>query len=61
MILSKNKAKTTAKVIGVLGAKGGVGATTISINLAAALAQRQQIKLFLCSMLIFNNPMPPVS
>jgi pilus assembly protein CpaE len=37
MILSKNKAKTTAKVIGVLGAKGGVGATTISINLAAAL------------------------
>ncbi len=38
MILSKNKAKTTAKVIGVLGAKGGVGATTISINLAAALA-----------------------
>lgn len=30
--------QTTAKVIGVLGAKGGVGATTISINLAAALA-----------------------
>lgn len=38
MILSKNKAKTTAKVIGVLGAKGGVGATTITINLAATLA-----------------------
>ena len=37
-MLSKGKLKTTAKVIGVLGAKGGVGATTISINLAAALA-----------------------
>lgn len=43
MILSKSKLQTTAsqstaKIIGVLGAKGGVGATTISINLAAALA-----------------------
>ena len=37
-MLSKNKAKTTAKVIGILGAKGGVGATTVSINMAAALA-----------------------
>ncbi len=36
--------QTTAKVkvIGVLGAKGGVGATTISINLAAALALSSQ-------------------
>lgn len=31
-------AKAKVKVIGVLGAKGGVGSTTISINLAAALA-----------------------
>ncbi|CAN5303271.1 hypothetical protein BH11CYA1_BH11CYA1_37710 [soil metagenome] len=34
---SSNK-ESSAKVIGVLGAKGGVGSTTISINLAAALA-----------------------
>ncbi|MBP9091171.1 P-loop NTPase [bacterium] len=44
MILSKSELQTTAKVkvIGVLGAKGGVGATTISINLAAALALSSQ-------------------
>jgi len=40
MNLSKSEVQPRAKVnvIGVLGAKGGVGATTISINLAAAMA-----------------------
>jgi CheY-like chemotaxis protein/MinD-like ATPase involved in chromosome partitioning or flagellar assembly len=33
-------AKQRGRVIGVLGAKGGVGTTTVAINIAASIAQR---------------------
>ena len=39
--LEKEKGKT-AKVIGFLGAKGGVGTTTVALNVAAALAQQKK-------------------
>lgn len=57
--LSKKESVTKGRIIGTLGSKGGVGATTVAVNLAVSLAENNGVQsAALLDMNMFSGEIP---